>query len=101
MYTVVLYAASSIRAGRDDIFDHHLRSFTDCMAGGNRRDHDCHSLRLDIEAETNPVADIFTVISNAFLNFASLSFVIQFQTLKKVVGKAAKKFNTKTIKLWK
>ena len=94
----MLYAASSIRAGSDNIFNHRLRSYTDCMAGGNRDIDDCHSLRLDIESETNPVADVITMISIAFLNFASLSFVIQFQTIKKVVGKAAKKFNTKTIK---
>ena len=65
------------------------------MAGGNRRDHDCHSLRLDVESETNPVVDVFSIISRAILNFASLSFVIQFQTIKNVVGKAVKKFNTK------
>ena len=98
MYSVVLYAAISVRAGRDDIFDHHLRSFTDCMAGGNRRDHDCNGLRMDLEAETNPVVDVFSIISRAILNFASLSFVIQFQTIKKVVGKAVKKLNTKTTK---
>ena len=94
----MLYAAISVRAGRDDIFDHHLRSFTDCMAGGNRRDHGCNGLRMDLEAETNPVVDVFSIISNAILNFASLSFVIQFQTIKRVVGKAVKKFHAKTIK---
>ena len=69
---VVFYITASIRAGRDEIFDHHLRSFTNCMAGGNLRDHDCHSLRLDVESETNPAVDVFSIISRAILNFASL-----------------------------
>ena len=65
------------------------------MAGGNREHHDCHSLRLDIESETIPVVDVITIMSIAFLNFVSLTFVIQFQTIKNLVGKAAKKFNAK------
>ena len=78
VYTVVLYAAFSVRAGRDDIFNHRLRSYTDCMAGGNRKHHDCHDLRVNLEAETILVVDVISIISNAFMNFASLSFVIQF-----------------------
>ena len=98
VHAVLVYTAISIRAGRDDTFDYYLRRFTDCMAGGNRRDHDCNSLRMDLEAESNPVVDVIFLLSFAFLNFVSLSFVIQFQTIKNVVGKAAKKFNTETTK---
>ena len=68
------------------------------MAGGNRKDHDCHDSRANLEAEANPVVDVVYIISTTFLNFVSLSFVIQFRTIKNVVGKAAKKFNTKTSK---
>ena len=92
---MLVYTASSIRAGRDDIFDHRLRSFTDCMAGGNHEHHDCHDLRVNLEAETNPVVDVITTISILFLNFVTLSFVIQFQTVKRVLGKAARRFNTR------
>ena len=63
------------------------------MAGGNRRDHDCNSLRMDLEAEISPVLEIVTFISIAFLNFATLSFVIQFQTVKNSVKQVARKFN--------
>ena len=88
----MLYTTLSIRAGRSDVIMHYLISYTDCMAGGNRRDHDCNSLKLDIESETFPVVDAISVISTGFLNFSTLSFVIQFQTIKNVVGKAARKF---------
>ena len=74
------------------------RSYTDCMVGGNRKHHDCHDLRVNLEAETNLVVDAISIISNAFLNFVSLSFVIQFQTVKKVAGKAVRKFSIKTTK---
>ena len=92
----MVYTASSIRDGRGDIFDHHLRSYMDCMAGGNRENHDCHSLRLDIESETNPVVDVITITTFAFLNFATLPLVIQFQTVKNVIRKTARKFNITT-----
>ena len=68
------------------------------MAGGNRKDHDCHDLRANLVAETNLVIDVTYIISTAFLNFVSLSFVIQFQTIKNVIGKAVKKFSAKTTK---
>ena len=74
-----------MRAGRNDVFDYQLRSFIDCMAGGYRRDHDCNSLRMDLEAESNPVIEVITFLSAGFLNFASLPFVIQFQTVKNSV----------------
>ena len=72
----------SVRAGREDIFDYHLRSYANCMAGGYRKHHNCHGLRLDLEAEANPVLEVIIYIANAFYNFAILSFVIQFQTIK-------------------
>ena len=53
------------------------------MAGGNRRDHDCHSLRMNLEAESIHVLEIIYFVSNAFLSFVSIPFVIQFQTVKK------------------
>ena len=81
----MLYTASSVRDGRDDSTMRHLISYIDCMAGGNRRDHDCNSLRLDVESDTTPVVDAISAISIAFLNFATLPFVIQFQTIKNVV----------------
>ena len=59
-----------------------------------RRDHDCHRLRIDLEAKMSPVLETITVISIAFLNFATLSFVIQFQTVKNSVRQDARKFNT-------
>ena len=93
VHITVFYSAISIRAGRDHIFDHHLQSYTDCMAGGNRENHDCHKLRVNLEAETNPVVDVINAILLAFLNFVSLSFVIQFQTVKNVARKAARIFN--------
>ena len=33
------------------------------MAGGDRRDHDCNSLRMDLEAESNPVVEVITFLS--------------------------------------
>ena len=85
MHNILLRTSRSVRGGRNDLFDYHLRSYTDCMAGGNRRDHDCNSLRMDLEAEINPVIEVITFLSSAFLNFASLPFVIQYQTVKKSV----------------
>ena len=38
------------------------------MAGGYRRDHDCNSLRMDLEAESNAVIEVITFISHGFLN---------------------------------
>ena len=90
----MLYTALSVRAGRDDIIVRHLISYFGCMAGGNRRDHDCNSLRMDVESDTTPAVDAISVMSIAFMNFATLPFVIQFQTLKNVVGKTIRKFKT-------
>ena len=93
----MFWTAASISAGRTDIFDYHLRNYTDCMAGGNRKDHDCYRFRLDLEAEANPVLEVISLLLIGFLNFVTLSFVIQFQTIKNLLKQAARKFNTKTI----
>ena len=33
------------------------------MAGGDRRDNGCNSLRMDLEAESNPVVEVITFLS--------------------------------------
>ena len=68
------------------------------MAGGYRKDHDCHELKLILEAETNPVLEATFVVLFAFANFVSLPFVIQFQTVKNSVKQAAQKFNNRITK---
>ena len=85
IYTVLLWTSASVRSGRNDIFSNQLRSYTDCMAGGHRRDHDCNSLRMDLEAESNPVIEVIIFLLSGLLNFASLPFVIQYQTVKNSV----------------
>ena len=85
IYDVLLWTSISVRAGRNDIFDYYLRSYADCMAGGYRRDHDCNSLRMDLEAESNPIVEMILVLLTGLLNFASLPFVIQYQTVKNSV----------------
>lgn len=85
IHGVLVWTSFSVTTGRNDIFDYHLRSYTDCMVGGYRRDHDCNSLRMDLEAESNAVIEVITFISGGFLNYASLPFVIQFQTVKNSV----------------
>ena len=95
--TVLIWGAFSIRDGRDDIFDYHLRNYVDCMAGGIRKDHDCRELRLDLEAETYPVVEVIYLTIFAFLNFSSLSFVIQFETVRHTLRQATQKFSSKTL----
>ena len=63
------------------------------MAGGNRKDHDCHELRKDLEAETYPGLEVMYFISIAFVNFVSLPFVVQFHTVRNFVRQATKKLN--------
>ena len=87
VHSIVIVTASSIRDGRLDIFYYHLRNYADCMAGGNRKDHDCHRLRQDLEAETSPLMEPIIFISIALLNYATLSFVIQFQTVKNSIAR--------------
>ena len=86
VYCLMLFPAISLRAGRDNTFNYHLRSYVDCMAGGSRKFHDCYEQKSDLEAETNPMAEVFLLTLSAFLNFASLPFVIQFQTIKNTVN---------------
>ena len=95
LLTILIWTSLSIRIGRGDTFDQHLRSYTDCMAGGDRKDHDCRSLRIDFEAESSPVAELFYLLLVAFLNFASLPFVIQFQTIQHSVRQASRKLSIK------
>ena len=85
VHAVLLWTSVSVRSGRNDIFDYHLRSYTDCMAGGYRRDHDCNSLRMDLEAESNPVIEVIMFLLTGLPNFATLPFVIQYQTVKNSV----------------
>ena len=93
--SVIFWTVSSIRAGRADIIDNQLRSFADCMAGGDRKDHDCHQLRVDLEAESNPVLEGIALMLIGFLNFATLFFVIQFQAIKDSVMQAISNFKNK------
>ena len=89
----MIWTTASIRNGRDNTFASTLRSYTDCMAGGDRKDHDCHKLRLDLEAESNFVIAIIFLVMIAFLNFASLPFVIQFQTVKHTVRRVTRRLS--------
>ena len=68
------------------------------MAGGYRKDHDCHRLKLILEAETNPVVEVIFLMLFAFANLVSLPFVVQFQTVKNLVKQlqATQKFNNRT-----
>ena len=73
-----------------------MQRYTDCMTGGNRKDHDCREFRLDLEAKTNLVLEVIYFISVAFLNFASLPFVVQFQAIKNFIRQAAMKLKCST-----
>ena len=86
-----------MRAGRDDIFQFHLRGYTDCMAGGDRKYLDCYYLRLDLEDETNPAVEVIILVLIGFLPFASLPFVIQFQTVKTTVRQASRNLSLKLL----
>ena len=61
------------------------------MAGGIRKDHDCQELRLKVEAESNPFVNAFYTILFSLLNFSTLPFVIQFQTIKQKLQQAAQR----------
>ena len=93
--SVVVWTGASIRIRRDDTFHDNIRRYADCMAGGNQKYNDCHELRLDLEAEINPVLEVITFIFLALLNFASLPFVIQFETVKKSVRRATSRLNSR------
>ena len=66
------------------------------MEGGNREGHNCRMLRLDLEAETIPALEVVYLTASAFLNFASLIFVVEFQAIKKLVRQGAKKLTLAT-----
>ena len=82
--TIILWTNLSTGDG----FDNDLRRFADCMAGGNRKDHDCQELREDLEAHSITTLEILSLLFLAFQNFASLPLVIQFQTIKKFIVQA-------------
>ena len=92
---ILLWTSTSIRDSRADIFDSNLRRFADCMAGGNRKGHNCFELRQDLEAESYPAVEVTYLILVAFLSFASLPFVIQFETIKQKVRKVRQMCKTK------
>ena len=83
--TIILWTSISTRG---DGFDDDLRRFADCMAGGNRKDHDCQELREDLEAHSITTLEILSLLFLAFQSFASLPLVIQFQTIKKSIMQA-------------
>ena len=89
--TILVWTNFSISDGRDDIIKKIFQSYVGCMAGGNRKDHDCHELREDLEAETYPGLEMAYLISVAFLNFASLPLVVQFYAVKEFARQAVKK----------
>ena len=62
------------------------------MAGGTRKEHDCRELREDLEANASFVLEVINLFFLAFQNFASLPFVIQFQTIKKSITQFFSKF---------
>ena len=82
LLTIVLWTSLSSIGDR---FYEDLRRFTDCMAEGNCKDHDCRELREDLEANAISILEVTSLIILAFQNFASLPFVIQFQTMKKSI----------------
>ena len=91
--TILIWTEASLRYGRVDTFVSTLQSYTNCMAGGGRKDHNCNKLRLEFEAETNFVIEILFLIMIAFINFASLPFVIQFETAKYTVRQATRRLS--------
>ena len=96
--SAMIWTGAGIKAGRKDAFDFYLRNYADCMAGGNRNGHDCHKLRLELEAQTVPVLEVVYFTMVAFVNFALLPLVVQFQTVKHTIRQATWKFGTMTTK---
>ena len=64
------------------------------MAGGTRKEHDCRELREVIEDNATSVLEVISLVFLAFQNFASLPFVIQFQTVKKSITQFFSKFTS-------
>ena len=91
MTNLIVWTSLSIINGRADVIHNKLERYVHCMTGGNREGHHCCMLRLDLEAETFPALEVIYLMLIAFLNFGSLPFVIEFQTIKKRVRQAAKK----------
>ena len=91
LFTIILWTSFNSAGKR---FDENLRRFTDCMAGGTRKEHDCHELRKDLEDNASFVLEAISLIFLAFQNFAHLPFVIQFQTIKKSITQFFSKFTT-------
>ena len=91
LFTIVLWTSFNSAGKR---FDENLRRFTDCMAGGSRKEHDCRELRENLEANEKFVLEVISLIFLAFQNFAHLPFVIQFQTIKKSITQFFSKFTT-------
>ena len=94
---LIVWTSLSMINARADVFENNLGRYVLCMIGGNREGHDCHMLRLDLEAETFPAVEAIYLMFIAFLNFASLPFVIEFQAIRKRVRQAAKKLKLLTI----
>ena len=84
----------TLRAGRDDIIVHNLRSYFGCMGGRDRRDYDCQSTNLDAESNTTPVVDsIAIIIIKCLSEFCIPSFC---DTVSNNKEKAARKFKIKS-----
>ena len=64
------------------------------MAGGSRKEHNCHELREDLEDNATFVLEVISLFFLALQNFASLPFVIQFQTIKKTITQFFSKFTS-------
>ena len=91
LLTIVLWTSFSSTGKR---FNDDLRRFTDCMAGGSRKEHDCRELREDLDNNATFVLEVIRLIFLAFQNFASFPFVIQFQTIKKTITQFFSKFTS-------
>ena len=93
LLTIILWTSLS---STGDTFNADLRRFADCMAGGNRKGHDCRELREVLESNATSILEVISLLFLAFQNFASLPFVIQFQTVKKSITQFFSKFSTST-----
>ena len=90
----MFWTTLSISDGRIDIFEFHLRNYVSCMAGGSRENHDCDMQRLNLEAESYPELEIIYIMLIACGNFSALTFVVNFQTVKGYIKRAAGKFSS-------
>ena len=95
---VLVWTNFSVSDARADIAENSFQNYAGCMAGGSRKNHSCHMLRLQLEDISIPELDALYRILVSFLNFVSLPFVIEFHTIKNFVRQAARKlkFNSKT-----